>query len=153
MSVANIYCRISANNDHSLDGQKRDCIKYCKDNNLTVNKIYVETSSARDGDNYETLKGIIEATPENGTIIVSSICRFSRNMLKALQILHKMEKKKIKIHCVNENITYDDVHSRFSFRNHLNHAQYESDLISDRVKRSKKRRRIDKFGEEDKIIE
>ena len=139
MSTASIYCRISDKNDDSLESQKLLCIKYCNDANIPINKIYMQTGTARQGNNCETLNIMVDDMNSGDTIIISSVCRFSRSVLDGLELLTKIKRKQILIHSVVENLSYSTVHDRFNFRNHLNHAEYESDLISDRMKRSRKR--------------
>ena len=141
MSTASIYCRISDKNDNSLESQKLSCVKYCNTAKIPIKKIYMQTGTARQGNNCETLNVMIDDMNSKDVIIIASVCRFSRSVLDGLELLAKIKCKQIKIHSVTENLSYDTVHDRFNFRNHLNHAEYESDLISDRMKRSRKRSR------------
>lgn len=147
MITASIYCRISDKNDNSLESQKILCVKYCNDAKIPIKKIYMQTGTARQGNNCETLNVMVDDMNSGDIIIISSVCRFSRSVLDGLELLAKIKCKKIQIHSVAENLSYSTVHDRFNFRNHLNHAEYESDLISDRMKRSRKRSRKNvKFG-------
>lgn len=142
MITASIYCRISDKNDDSLESQKMLCEKYCKDNKIPINRVYMQTGTARKGNNCETLNVMINNMKSEDIVVVSSICRFSRSVRDGLELLNRMQNKHIKIYSVVENLSYDTVHDKFNFRNHLNHAEYESDLISDRIKRSNKRSRV-----------
>jgi DNA invertase Pin-like site-specific DNA recombinase len=83
---------------------------------------------------------IIDEMKEGDILIVHSVCRFSRNMLGGLQILDKLEKKKIKIYSVVDHVGYDsnNIYDRFRFRQIMNCAELETDKISQRIKRAKK---------------
>jgi len=145
MSEAVIYCRISVadrtGNSYSLDNQYNICNEYCKTNNIGVKRVVYETISARNMKNLDTLNQLIDEITPNTLIVVSSVSRFGRNVLKALLLLEKMEEKKISIHCVNENIGYKLISDRFTFRTLLNLAEFESDQISDRIQTSIKIRK------------
>ena len=148
-----IYCRISDKNDGSLLSQKELCLKYCKDNNISPNKIIMETSSARNGKNYNTLLSAIKDMSNGDLLLISSVCRFSRKVLDGLKLLEIMESKNINIYSINENLSYKSVYDKFNFRNYLNHAEYETDLISERLLRGKKiNKHQPKYGYEKMVM-
>ena len=134
-----IYARISSNkqtkyNDSflSIDTQISICDSYAKQNNYTITNTYTEVTSARQFKNQKTLQNIINTIPQNTTIIVSSISRFSRNMFEGLGALREMEKKNINLISVMDNLNYKT--QQHWIRVKLSEAQEESDLISTRVK-------------------
>ena len=136
-----IYCRTSKKNSSSLESQRNRCITYCKDNNIPVGKIYVHTGTARNGCNAESLSSIIDELNKGDTIIVPNICRFSRNVLEGLKLLHKMADKGINIYAVDENLSYNNVYDKFYFTLELASAERESNMISHRLALSKTNKR------------
>ena len=131
--TANIYCRISKKNNTSLESQKEICVNYCKDNNISVNKIYVHTGTARSGNNMKYLNAIIDEMNSGDMIIIPNICRFSRCVLEGLTLLHKMEKKGIKIYSVAERLSYENVFDKYYFTLELASSERESNIISHRL--------------------
>ena len=59
----------------------------------------------------------------------------------AHELIAKLETKKIVLSSVKENINLNTAFGKHSFRNYVNTAQYESELISERVKNSIKYRK------------
>lgn len=133
---AYIYCRISSQyskKTNSLDTQEGTCISYCKDNDMNIVEIVRNKKSSRNMMNYDELEKLIEKMKPNDTLVVADVSRFSRNLMKGLQLLDKMDKKKIKIYAVKEQAKYDTFTNRYTFRNFLNHAEYETDGLSMRI--------------------
>ena len=140
--VAHIYCRISTNKGGSQQYQVDKCIKYCNDNNLEIKSIHKHVQSSRNMQNGKYIESIIDNDMVEGDIlIVHSICRFSRNMIGGLQILDKLDKRRMKIYSVDDHIGYDNIHDKFRFRNIMNCAELETDTISHRVKQSYEKKR------------
>lgn len=142
--AAHIYCRISISKGGSQQYQIDKCVEYCNSKKLTINSIHKHVQSSRNMQNGKYLESIIDNMKEGDILIVHSICRFSRNMIGGLNILDKLEKKKLKIYSVDDNIGYDNIHDKFRFRNIMNCAELETDKISHRIKQSyeKKRKNI-----------
>jgi DNA invertase Pin-like site-specific DNA recombinase len=134
---AYIYCRLSysSKNKHSysLNTQKDQCETYCNNNNIAVKGIVSEVKSSRNMENYNKLDEIVDKMVEGDILIISNVSRFSRNMSKGLQLLDKIYAKRAKIYSVEENISYDTCHDKYSFREHLNLAEREGDIISNRI--------------------
>lgn len=138
---AYIYCRISSQyskNTNSLDTQEDSCIDYCKNNGMNVVEIIKNQKSSRNMLNYEELEKLINKMKPGDTLVVADVSRFSRNLMKGLQLLDMMDKKNIKIYAVKEQGKYDTYTNRYTFRNFLNQAEYETDGISMRINDSLK---------------
>jgi DNA invertase Pin-like site-specific DNA recombinase len=137
--VAYIYCRIStqySKTSHSLDSQEDQCIEYCKNLGYNVKEIIKDKISSRNMTNFEAIKNLISVMDSGDTLIISEISRFSRNVMKGIELLEEMSKKGINIHSVKENINYSDSINKYLFRLFLNQAEYESDTISFRINTS-----------------
>ena len=151
MKKAVIYCRKSTagkSTSHmglqelTITSQQNICLEYCQKNNLEVLEIVNEIISARNMTKMTELHNLIDRLPDGTFLIVSDISRFSRNIIQGLEILESLKDKNIYIHAVCSNCTYDDIsYNKYQFRSHLNQAEFESDQISDRIKRSLETRR------------
>jgi DNA invertase Pin-like site-specific DNA recombinase len=147
MNKAVIYCRKSQRcvgprsfsnpNDLSLERQKNICLEYCKNNNLKVTKIYSEIASARNMNKLKELNLLLNKVNSNIIILVSDVSRFSRNVYQALEKLEILRSKNVSVHSIHNNITYDNnPNNRHEFRRLLSCAEYESDIYSERIKKS-----------------
>jgi len=145
MTDAIIYCRRSNRNNNSyynkmelsIVHQNKVCSEYATKHNMLVINSITENSSARNINNQKGLLKLLENLKDNTLILVSDVSRFSRNMRQALEILESLRLKKIYVHAVCNNCTYNDQsHNRFHFRSYLNQAEFESDQISERLIRS-----------------
>ncbi len=138
---AYIYCRIStkySKNSHSLDTQEDQCIEYCKMSGLNVKEIIRDQMSSRNMTNYTTLTNLIRKMDSGNVLIIYDVSRFSRNVLKGIELLELMASNGINIYSVKENINYNDSMNKHLFRVFLNQAEYESDTISMRISNSVK---------------
>lgn len=135
-----IYCRISTGDktgmNYSLNNQLVICRDYCTQNNLNIVRTVNEIVTGRNMENYDTLTKIINESQSGTKIIVSSVSRFSRNLLKALEVLNEMTKRGISIYCVKENLEYSSPLHKFMFHMMLTLSEFESDQISDRIQTS-----------------
>ncbi|AYV77423.1 MAG: recombinase family protein [Dasosvirus sp.] len=136
---AYIYCRLSGRRG-SVNSQTEECIKYCKSKGWEVAETFEQITSSRNMKNKNLLETIVDKMSNGDILVVYSVDRFSRNMLGGLQILEKMERKGVTIYSVFENLTYSTTSEKFNFRNLLNFAEFETDQISSRTKRGKKRK-------------
>lgn len=128
-----VYCRISSGNQN-IDSQEFSCMKYANQNGFDVIKVFKETGSARYGiDNLKLLTSIINGYSDF-TLIVSSIDRLSRNTNDSEYLYNTFRANNINVLSVSEQI--DVIRNKESFINRIYLAQQESDLISQRVKRS-----------------
>jgi len=138
---AYIYCRIStkySKTSHSLDTQEDQCIEYCKKSNLTIKEIIRDQKSSRNMANYGVITDLINKMNTGDTLVINDVSRFSRNVLKGIELLNILNNKGINIYSVKENINYEDAMNKHLFRALLNQAEYESDTISLRLTNSAK---------------
>jgi len=144
--TAIIYCRISSE-QQSLDAQEFSCKKFCEDRDINISQIIRETGSARSLKNLKNLNSIIKNN-SNITIVVYSIDRFCRNTSDSIAILKVMKRKNINLISVTDSIDLSTASGKHAFRMRMSEAELESDLISERVRRSVafRRARGDYFG-------
>lgn len=148
---AYIYCRVSkpsgrkfGGGDESIDIQIDECIKYCREQGWPDKDILIRTQerTSRNGTNISSLENILGEMSSGDVLVIHTIDRLSRHVLKGVQFLEAIQSKGCRIASVNEHITYDndDIYGRFEFRNIINHAELESDRMGMRIRRSKKRK-------------
>jgi DNA invertase Pin-like site-specific DNA recombinase len=137
---AYIYCRLSQDSktgtNHSLDSQEELCKNYCETKKLPIKEVYRIVGSARNHDNHKELESLLSRMKEGDTLIIYDVSRFSRNMLKGMQLLQKIMDKKMFIHTIKENLNYDTIYNKLAFRQLLSYSEYESDQTSERIKTS-----------------
>lgn len=141
-SKAIIYARSSTKkqndlmtNSHSLEIQTSNCIKFCFENNINIDKIETEIISARNSKKQKILLNIIN-TNKNILLIVFDISRFSRNIFDGMNMLHKCIDNNITLYLLKDNMYIRDLNDITRFNNLLLNAHAESDAISFRIKKS-----------------
>lgn len=141
-----IYCRVSTKNQ-SLEAQEFSCKDYCQNNNYNILKIIHEVGSAYKNIKLYKLENIIKNNC-NKILLIYSIDRFSRNLTKCDELLQLINKNKIILKSVKEEIDLSTPLGRHNFRNYVSQAQFESELISERIKNTLNYKKINtpKYG-------
>lgn len=141
-----IYCRVSTKMQ-SIEAQEFSCKEYCKNNNYNIINIIHEIGSAYKNIKLPKLENIIQNN-FNITLLIYSIDRFSRNLNKCNELLTLIEKNNIILKSVKEDINLLTPIGRHNFRNHVSQAQFESELISERIKNTMnyKKQNTPKYG-------
>ena len=144
MVAAYIYCRVSSTeqanqiNGHiSLQTQALKCSAYAEQQGWSVKKVVSEVCSARRMTRLVKLAELIEEIKETESpamLLISNVSRFSRNTMEALAMVQDLEKHKITLVFIQEQINMATSSGRHTFRILLSNAEYESDQIGDRVK-------------------
>lgn len=129
-----IYCRISSD-QQSLDAQESECKNYALKYNFNILDVIKETGSARQMKNLKKLTRLINDNRDIN-IVIYSVDRFCRNTVDAINILPKLEKRNITLISVTDSINLNTASGKHAFRQRVSAAELESDLISERVKRS-----------------
>lgn len=144
-----VYVRVSSkeqskyNEGHtSLNVQKQECLKYCRENKINVIECVEEAYSARNMGKMRGLQYILGKIQSGQTIYVYDVSRFSRNIMEALNILDELLKKKATVFSVSENLDYTTIQARNQFRLQLCMANQHSDITSEKVKASLRLRKI-----------
>jgi DNA invertase Pin-like site-specific DNA recombinase len=148
-----IYCRVSKSNGKygtgaNINNQIDDCYNYCIERGLSDGSNIVlcdHSITGRKSDNRKNnssdLTKLLNVMNKGDIFVIHSVDRLSRNLLDGVQFLENLTRKGCRIVSITDGITYDDLYGKFSFRNRLNHAEFESDKASDRSIRSIKNRK------------
>lgn len=126
-----IYCRVSTQGQE-LDAQIAACQDYCIRNGYYIVEIITEKGSAFTGNQPNLTK--ILTTKKNINLLVYSIDRFSRNIQSCDTFITLIERNNINLKCVKENINLSTALGKHNFRHVVSLAQYESELIGERIK-------------------
>jgi DNA invertase Pin-like site-specific DNA recombinase len=133
-----IYIRVSTQ-EQDYDAQRYSCVKFCEDNDVTDYEVVEEKCSAYKLKSQKELAGLLSKKDIN--IIVYAVDRLSRNVVKADSMTNLFELNNITIHSVKERISTFTAFGRHEFRKIISASQYESELISERVRNSIKYRK------------
>jgi len=142
---AHVYCRVSQANRSGYTGycsniniQIDECVEYCKQRGIEDIIVYEQEQSSRKGSNIPTLRTIMNSMDSGDLMVIHTADRLSRYTLEGLSFLDDLYAKGCSIVSVIENITYDTdkMYDRFTFRNIMNHAELESDRLSQRINRT-----------------
>lgn len=141
-----IYCRVSSKEQSnlstghiSLEVQEINCREYADKQGWTVKKVVTEVSSAREMGKLKNLMALIKEikkTRTEATLMFNNISRFSRNTLEALLLIRDLKKHNISVFSVQEQVNMNTGGGRHTFRIMLSNAEYESDMISERVRQA-----------------
>lgn len=115
------YARVSSVGQ-SLDIQL-DRLKHC-------NKIYQEKKSATG--RRESLEACLEYLREGDTLVVTKIDRLARSTLHLCQITSELERKKVNLQVLDQNINTNDSSGRLLFNMLGAIAQFETEIRSER---------------------
>jgi len=140
MNPAIIYTRLSSSNQSfnngvyvSIENQVNKCNEYCQKLNMSVFGNVTEIKSAKNINKQYELQKILNEN-SNINIIFYNITRFSRNTGQAINFVNKCIEKGIKLHFTEENFTIDHYMDQHRLRLGLSQAEYESNVISNRVR-------------------
>jgi DNA invertase Pin-like site-specific DNA recombinase len=128
-----IYLRCSTPKQNSYNTQLYNCTNYCNNNNFTIVDTIKETISATNLNKQPKLLNIINNN-NNLNLIVYDISRLSRNVVHGNEILTKCKDNNIIIHSVNNYLNTNNIYGIRNFQRELIETQFESNLISSRVK-------------------
>ena len=143
-----IYARCSTTNDISIETQRQACFNYAKTKNIRLLPFgyqYDNNVSARNMNNLEYELGFWEKyIPENSNVIIYSVDRLSRHLLKGIQFLDKLLERGIQIHFVSNELIYKTNMSsatKSMVQQELQTAEKYSNMTSEKIKGTFKRLR------------
>lgn len=134
-----IYVRASTQ-EQNTEAQQYSCEQFCAENGLDVVKVVVEKCSAYKFDSQSGLEKILGEFSDIN-LVVNSIDRLSRNVIKADGLLSVFNEKNITLMSCKERVSTITALGRHEFRSIISASQYESELISERVRNSVKYRK------------
>lgn len=128
------YIRISTGHQQ-IDGQRYEIEKYCKRENISVNKWVEETVSGTKSPTKRALGTIINDAKEGDIIITSALSRLGRNMYAVADVLNKLIEKKVQLWTIQENFRLsDDITAKILSTCLLLVSELERNFISERTK-------------------
>ena len=143
-----IYARCSRKNDVSIETQRSLCFQYAQQKKIKLlpfGYVYDNNISARNMNNLKYELGFWSKYLEsNSHIIIYSVDRLSRNLVKGLLYLDDMLKKNISIHFVNDQLIYcNDMSAatKSMVQYQLQIAENFSNITSEKIKATIKRKK------------
>jgi DNA invertase Pin-like site-specific DNA recombinase len=143
-----IYARCSAENDTSIETQITACMEYARNKSIKLLPFgcqYDNGISARNMNNMDYELGVWSDYLEDGThLIIYSVDRLSRHLLKGLQYLEKMVARGVSVHFVMSEIIYDaniSAAAKSMVQMELQASEKVSNQTSEKVRATIKRKR------------
>lgn len=135
------YIRVSTSSQ-TVENQKIQIRKYCKEKRLYKVQWYSETISGTIAPEKRKLGELLEIVKEGDSLICTEISRLGRSMMMIMNVLNKLLEKKVKVIAIKENFTLDDsiACKALMFAFGLS-ADIEKSLISERTKAGLERAR------------
>ena len=125
--------------ENSVEVQTKLINEFCKNNQITLDKIVVDEGISGSGEKTKLRDGynsIIEMINNNelDTLVVISISRWGRNLGEIYKSVQLMETKGVKFLSIKENIDTSTPYGRFTINLLSSLYEMELELIRDRVK-------------------
>lgn len=104
-----IYARYSSDNqrEESIEGQLRECTAYCKKNNITIVRSYIDRALSAKTDNRPDFQRMIKDSAKGlfDVILVWKLDRFARNRYDSAHYKAQLKKYGVKVLSATENIS------------------------------------------------
>ena len=104
-----IYARYSSDNqrEESIEGQLRECTAYCKKNNITILRTYIDRAMSAKTDNRPDFQRMIKDSAKGlfDVVIVWKLDRFARNRYDSAHYKAQLRKYGVKVLSATENIS------------------------------------------------
>jgi site-specific DNA recombinase len=143
-----IYCRVSSekqsdylNGHTSLEVQQNTVYEFAEKYGVNIEHCYYDICSARNMAKQYYLNELLKIVSQGDSIYFYDVSRFSRNTKDALNCLDNLASRNITVFSIIDDCGYNSFAEKNMFRVLLSKAENESDLISERVKKSIKFRR------------
>ena len=141
-----IYARCSTTNDISIETQRQACFDYAKSKGIKLMSFgyqYDNNVSARNMNNLNFELGFWEKQiPDGSDMIIYSVDRLSRNLLKGIQFLERLSARGINIHFITNEIIYNknvSAAAKSMIHQELQTAEKYSNMTSEKIKGTLKR--------------
>jgi DNA invertase Pin-like site-specific DNA recombinase len=142
-----VYTRLSSVNNNykniiSLNNQYNQCKEYADKNNFEIVKTFEEIGSAKKLYKLPILTKIVNEYHDI-TLLIRSVCRYSRNTRQGLEYYEKLKESNVKLIFAIDNliINNNNPHIMNRFRNLMSESEMESAIASKRQKDSIKFRK------------
>ena len=135
------YIRVSTDKQ-SVENQRFEINKFCKENNICINKWIEETISGNREVEKRKLGTLLRRLAKDDILICSEISRLGRNLMMIMSILNVCMQKEIQVWTIKDNYRLgNDINSKvLAFAFGLS-AEIERNLISQRTKQALERKR------------
>lgn len=104
-----IYARYSSDNqrEESIEGQLRECTAYCKKNDITILRTYIDRALSAKTDNRPEFQRMVRDSAKGlfDVIIVWKLDRFARNRYDSAHYKAQLRKYGVKVLSATENIS------------------------------------------------
>lgn len=137
------YIRVSCDKQ-TVENQRFEINKYCKQNNLKIDLWIEETASGTLDFSNRSLGKLLNRIEPDDIIICSELSRLGRNLFMIIEVLSFCAKKKCKLHTVKDNFHLEDnLEAKvLAFAFGLS-AEIERNLISLRTKEALARKKAE----------
>jgi len=139
-SNAIVYTRVStkdqADNNTSLETQKKYCINYAKANGLNVVGYFGGTHESAKSDDRKEFQRMLKFVKQSGSIgyiIVYSYDRFSRTGSSASQITHELMNQGIQVKAVTQEVDATSASGKFQQNLFYMFSQFDNELRRDKT--------------------
>ncbi len=136
-----IYTRSSRTNDISIETQRKACLQYAAVHKLKLLPFGYQSDNNISARNMNNLKHELgfwqEHIPDGSNIIIYSIDRLSRHLIKGMQYLDEMAARGIRIHFVTHELVFHSGISaagRAMIQQELQSAEKFSNIASEKVR-------------------
>jgi DNA invertase Pin-like site-specific DNA recombinase len=136
-----IYVRSSRTNDISIETQRKACLKYSAEHKLELLPFGYQSDnniSARNMGNLKHELGFwMDHIPDDSHVIIYSVDRLSRNLIKGMQFLDDNAARGIRIHFVTHELVFHSGISaagRAMIQQELQSAEKFSNIASEKIR-------------------
>lgn len=137
------YIRVSTNKQ-DVENQRFEINKFCKLNNISIDKWYEDKMSGTKSIDKRNLGSLIEVIQPDDLIVCTEISRIGRNLFMIMQFLNICMERNCKVWTIKDNYRLgDNIESKvLAFAFGLS-AEIERQLIADRTKKALEKRKQD----------
>ena len=127
-----LYTRVSTNSqgNESLNIQNQLCLSYLNSQGITLSGSFSEIGSAYNGK--QNILNNILTNNYNCWVYIFNVSRFSRNIMKGIEMIKLANQRKINIHFIEENLDTSNPNHTHQIRVKISEAQLESETLSAR---------------------
>ncbi|MDR1809343.1 MAG: master DNA invertase Mpi family serine-type recombinase [Prevotella sp.] len=137
------YIRVSTDKQ-TVENQRFEINRFCKENNMNVNRWIEETISGTKNIHERKLGKLLKKIKKEDVLVCSELSRLGRNLLMIMAILNECMNRDIRVWTIKDNYRLgSDINSKvLAFAFGLS-AEIERNLISQRTKEALARKRLE----------
>lgn len=134
------YARVSTTNQFKNDTYLTQ-IEKLKNEGISEENIYFDNYSGKSAKDRIQLNILINLVENGDTIVITKLDRLARNTADALELAEKLHKKGVKLHILNMGLLDNTSMGRLMFTMFSAFAEFERDLIAERMREGKEYKR------------